>query len=174
MNGFKAVKEAVPVEDYARTLTELKPNGRRLAASCPIPGHNDRTPSFHIWPSEAGGSWYCFGACGRGGDVIDLCRAVEGGQYWEAMMILATCCGVRLPEKPPGWFGRQARQRPVRIALEEMRVARIQRRLMRWMVASEIAGIADPDERLAEATLVWEGILPVAQTMVAHLREDAW
>ena len=61
MNGFEAVKEAVPVEEYARTLAELKPQGLRLVGRCPIPAHTDRTPSFHIWPSKPGRSSYCFG-----------------------------------------------------------------------------------------------------------------
>jgi DNA primase len=172
MNTFEAVKKAVPIEDYARTRTELKPNGLRLVGHCPIPGHNDRTPSFHIWPSEAGGSWYCFGACARGGDVIDLCQAVEGGESWEAMMTLASRYNVKLPERPTSWFERQARQRPVRDALEEMRVERVRRRLMRWMVAPEIAGIPDPDERAEEAALAWDGLLPVAQMIVTR-REGA-
>ena len=173
MNGFKAVKEAVPIEDYAATLTELKPNGLRLAGHCPIPGHDDRTPSFHIWPGEGGGSWWCFGACARGGDVIDLCQAVEGGEPWEAMMTLATRYDIKLPRRPSSWFGRQARQRRVRDALEEMRVERVRRRLMRGLVEPEVAGITNPDERAAEAALAWDRLLPVAQMIVACLREDA-
>ena len=37
MNVFAAVKDAVPVENYASTLTQLKPSGLRLVARCPIP-----------------------------------------------------------------------------------------------------------------------------------------
>jgi len=173
VNGFEAVKEAVPVEAYAKTLTELKPQGLRLVGRCPIPIHTDRTPSFHIWPSEAGGSWWCFGACARGGDVVDLCQAVEGGEPWEAMMTLATRYDVKLPERPSGWFGRQARQRPARDALEEMQVKRVRRRLMRGLVEPEIAGITDPGERAMETTLAWDGLLPVVRMIVARLREDA-
>ena len=171
MNAFEAVKEFVPIEDYARTLAELKPEGLRLIGRCPIPVHNDRTPSFHIWPEN--GSWWCFGACARGGDVIDLYRAVEGGEPWEAMMTLATRYDVKLPERSFSWFERQSRQRPVRDALEEMRIERVRRRLMRWIVSPEIAGIPDPEERATEAALAWDGLLPIARMMVAHLREDA-
>lgn len=173
MNAFEAVKESVPIEDYARTLAELKPEGLRLIGRCPIPVHNDRTPSFHIWPSDAGGSWWCFGACARGGDIIDLYRAVEGGEPWEAMMALAARYDVRLPEKPSSWTGRQARQRSVRDALDEMRVERVRRRLMRWVVEPEISNIPNPDERATEAAQAWEALEPVARMMVAHLREDA-
>jgi DNA primase len=172
VNGFEAVKEAVPVEAYAKTLTELEPQGLRLVGRCPIPVHTDRTPSFHIWPGEGGGSWWCFGACARGGDVIDLCQAIEGGEPWEAMMTLATRYDV-LPERPSNWFWRQARQRPVRDALEEMHAERVRRRLMRWMVEPEIAGITAPDERAVEARLAWDGLLPVAWMIVARLQENA-
>ena len=104
---------------------------------------------------------------------IDLCQAVEGGEPWEAMMTLATRYEVALPERPSGWFGRQARQRPVRDALEVMRVERVRCRLMRGLVEPEVAGITDPGERAAEATLAWDRLLPVAQMIVACLREDA-
>jgi len=89
------------------------------------------------------------------------------------MMTLATRYEVALPERPSGWFGRQARQRSVREALEEMQVKRVRRRLMRGLVEPEIAGITDPGERAAEAALAWDVLLPVAQMIVARLREDA-
>jgi len=54
-----------------------------------------------------------------------------------------------------------------------MRVERVRRQLMRGLVEPEIAGITDPDERAAEATLAWQGLLPVARMIVARLREDA-
>ena len=37
VSGFEVVKEAVPVEDYARTPTDLKPEGlRQLVGWCPV------------------------------------------------------------------------------------------------------------------------------------------
>jgi hypothetical protein len=88
------------------------------------------------------------------------------------MIALATRYDIKLPERPPSWFERQTRQRPVRDALKEMRVERIRRRLMRWIVEPEIAGIPDSGERAAEAALAWDALLPVAKMMVARLRED--
>jgi hypothetical protein len=51
--------------------------------SCPLPDHEDRTPSFQVLSSH----WRCFG-CGRGGSVIDLAAALYGGvprgaRFWE-------------------------------------------------------------------------------------------
>ena len=54
-----------------------------------------------------------------------------------------------------------------------MCVERIRRRLMRWMVEPEIAGITGPGERAMETTLAWEGLLPVARMIVVRLGEDA-
>jgi hypothetical protein len=42
---------------------------------CPLPGHEDRTPSFHVYGAERG--WFCFG-CARGGSIIDLGALVLG------------------------------------------------------------------------------------------------
>lgn len=42
---------------------------RSGAAHCPLPGHKDTNPSFHVYRHD--NSWYCF-ACGLGGSVIDL------------------------------------------------------------------------------------------------------
>lgn len=46
---------------------------------CPLPGHDDRTPSFNLWdPGEDGvpRRFGCFG-CGRKGDVVDLVAELE-------------------------------------------------------------------------------------------------
>ena len=47
--AFRAVKEAVEVEQVARELTELRREGSRLVGRCPLPDHEDRTPSFQIF-----------------------------------------------------------------------------------------------------------------------------
>lgn len=67
-----AVKAAWPIERFCRELLacDLQPASRdRLKARCPLPGHDDRSPSFVIYPST--NSAWCFG-CQRGGDVIKL------------------------------------------------------------------------------------------------------
>jgi hypothetical protein len=50
--------------------------------SCPLPDHDDHTPSFQVLDSH----WRCFG-CGRGGGIIDLGAALygvepRGESYW--------------------------------------------------------------------------------------------
>jgi hypothetical protein len=43
---------------------------------CPLPDHEDRTPSCYVYADAAAG-WYCYG-CGRGGSLIDLGAALWG------------------------------------------------------------------------------------------------
>ena len=45
------------------------PNTNRVQMFC-CPIHNEKTPSFAWYPVQ--NRWYCFGACAKGGDVIDL------------------------------------------------------------------------------------------------------
>src|SRR5215213_1620222 len=80
--SIEAIKDGVPIADYAAELTELHQNGQGLRGRCPV--HKGENPhSFVVYPEE--GRYYCF-RCGEGGDVIDLCQDVEGGEVWEAVV----------------------------------------------------------------------------------------
>ena len=87
--GASAV--AVPSDDplkitepcvYVEALTgEVVPDNGWL--NCPLPDHEDKTPSFQVLSSH----WRCFG-CNRGGGIIDLAAALygitpRGRGYWE-------------------------------------------------------------------------------------------
>ena len=63
------IKARVPVEIAAARLTELRGSGKSLVGKCPF--HDDRHPSFVVWPEI--GKFRCYG-CGEHGDVIDLLR----------------------------------------------------------------------------------------------------
>lgn len=44
-------------------------NGRRISMRCPF--HNERTPSFVLYPDN---SFHCYGTCNKGGKgAIDFC-----------------------------------------------------------------------------------------------------
>ena len=53
--GFRkcceAIRGVVPIEDVARRYTDLEPFGGKawFAGSCPLPDHEDQTPSFYIY-----------------------------------------------------------------------------------------------------------------------------
>jgi hypothetical protein len=75
---IEAVKAAWPIARFCRRLhaADLTPMGSgRWTARCPLPDHDDATPSFSVY--EDSDSWYCFG-CGRGGDLIQLTGLMFG------------------------------------------------------------------------------------------------
>jgi DNA primase len=164
----RAVQEAVPVEEVARRYTELEPLGgkARFKGRCPLPDHEDQTPSFHIYPD---GRYWCFG-CGRGGDVVDLeyfCG--DYGELWEAMISLAVDYGVELPERPRSWHRRLERQRPVRDGIEAAKVHAARRRLYRRFFEPLIIATEDQQDREHDANLFWEASGTLAEYLVTNM-----
>jgi len=85
----------------------LKRAGGRYLACCPF--HNERTPSFTVFPDTA--SYYCFG-CGEGGDVITFTMKYKNLDYREAVYELADRAGLRVPEdRQVSDEGRKRRER---------------------------------------------------------------
>lgn len=80
------------IESVISSYVNLKRRGSNLIGSCPF--HNEKTPSFTIWPEK--GSYYCFG-CGAGGDVITFMMQIERLDYVEAVKALAERVGMQLP-----------------------------------------------------------------------------
>lgn len=71
---FERIKAAYRVEDVARRLTDLRGRGESLSGKCPL--HREvRGFSFVVWPISQ--TWRCYGACAKGGDVIDLVHAAK-------------------------------------------------------------------------------------------------
>jgi DNA primase len=171
-HGFRkccaAIRDAVPVEEVARRCTKLEPLGGKawFTGRCPLPAHEDKTASFYIYPP---GRYHCYG-CGGSGDVIDLeFHCGDYDELWEAMIALAVEYDVELPRRPPAWFARQERQKPVRDALAEVKVHNAQRRLYR-IFAPAIEKIEDQAERKAEKAQTWHELRQVAVLVVAGRR----
>ncbi len=67
---FGLVRERVDIEMLCSKFGPvLIPKGRDLWGLCPLPDHNEKTPSFHVSPTKQ--QWHCFG-CNRGGDLFHL------------------------------------------------------------------------------------------------------
>lgn len=60
---------------YVEALTG-RAVGRDGKVCCPLPGHDDSTPSMHVY-DDAEAGWHCFG-CGRGGTVYTLAALLGG------------------------------------------------------------------------------------------------
>ncbi len=160
VNAFEAVKRAVPVARYVEELTELRRSGGVLVGRCPLPDHEDRTPSFTIWPeggSAFNGTWWCFG-CSRGSDVFDLYSYTEGcSEPWEALVGLSLKYGVELPEKPKRWREWSTEKGRRRGMLVDVIAASYRRRLFRFF-KDDLEDIEDLEEREEEARELWEGL----------------
>ena len=106
----EAIRDAVPLVEVARRYTHLEPFGGKawFTGRCPLPDHEDKTPSFYIYPP---GRFWCYG-CGRGGDVVDLeFHCGDYGELWEAMVSLAVEYGVELPTMTPQTRKRSQKRR---------------------------------------------------------------
>ena len=65
MNVFEEIKARVPISEVLALYGVETRHGNK--ALCPF--HNEKTPSFTVYPNN--NSWHCFG-CGVGGSAIDF------------------------------------------------------------------------------------------------------
>ncbi len=80
------------IEQIISSYTPLKRRGKNLVGLCPY--HNEKTPSFTVYPESQ--SFFCFG-CGAGGEVISFIRRAENLDYTEAVRLLCDRCGMVMP-----------------------------------------------------------------------------
>jgi len=82
------------IVDVVQSYVQLRHRGRTHTGLCPF--HNEKTPSFVVYPETQ--SFYCFG-CGAGGDVITFIKKINNVDYMEAVKFLAGRAGMALPEE---------------------------------------------------------------------------
>ncbi len=82
-----------PVEDVISSYVSLKRAGSNLVGLCPF--HNEKSPSFTVFPATRG--FYCFG-CGAGGDAISFIMKAENLDYIGAVEHLCKRVGMEMPE----------------------------------------------------------------------------
>ncbi|MBQ6717581.1 MAG: DNA primase [Clostridia bacterium] len=87
------IKYRNDIESVMAPYVALKRRGKNLVGLCPF--HNEKTPSFTVYPEN--GSFYCFG-CGVGGDVFSFVRQIENLDYIDAVKLLAERSGITLPQ----------------------------------------------------------------------------
>lgn len=87
------IKYRNDIESVISQYVNLRRRGKNLVGLCPF--HNEKTPSFTVYPEN--GSFYCFG-CGAGGDVITFISLIENLDYMEAVKLLADRSGITIPE----------------------------------------------------------------------------
>lgn len=80
------------IEDVVSGYVQLKKRGKNFVGLCPF--HNEKTPSFTVYPEN--GSFYCFG-CGAGGEVVSFIRRAENLDFIEAVRFLCDRVGMTMP-----------------------------------------------------------------------------
>lgn len=90
---IQQIRDNNDIESVIGSYIELKRRGKNLVGLCPF--HNEKTPSFTVYPDTA--SYYCFG-CGAGGEVINFIRNIENLDFVESVKLLADRAGLKIPE----------------------------------------------------------------------------
>lgn len=91
---LQELKMKTDIEDAISTYVTLKRRGATLVGLCPF--HNEKTPSFTVYPATQ--SFYCFG-CGAGGDAITFLKKIENLDYLDAVKTLAQRAGLQMPQE---------------------------------------------------------------------------
>ena len=154
-----AAKQAVPVSNLADRLCGpggLRRIGKEWVGRCPLPDHEDRSPSFTVNPEK--NLWFCHG-CLRGGDVVELARHVwqfdQRDAHVAAAMLLMEL-GHEVPQRSPAWFRKQERRKAVRDAIEETTKGNFRRRVFKYIILPCLQLDDRPAERKGEIAAAWK------------------
>jgi len=90
---IEEVRDRSDIEQVIGTYVTLKRAGSNVKGLCPF--HNEKTPSFTVYPDSQ--SFYCFG-CGAGGDVITFTMKYNNLDYAGAIEYLASRAGINIPQ----------------------------------------------------------------------------
>jgi len=174
--GFRTccetIRNAVSIEEVASRYTNLESFGGRaqFVGRCALPDHEDKTPSFYIYPP---GRFHCYG-CGRGGDVVDLeffCG--DYGELWEAMVSLAVEYGVELPRRPQRWYEKEARHARWREEAEKVRAEVVRRRIFRLLILPVVNRIEKEEERREELKRAWRDFSVISWKLFVYWEDAA-
>lgn len=97
MSAVDEIKARLDIVDVIGGYVTLQKAGRYFRAPCPF--HNERTPSFIVYPDRQ--SWHCFGACGTGGDVLAFVSRKENLDFSATLRMLAERAGIELDNDGP-------------------------------------------------------------------------
>lgn len=89
---LQELKYKTDITDIVSSYVSLKKRGSTLVGLCPF--HNEKTPSFTVYPETQ--SFYCFG-CGAGGDAVTFIKKIENLDYIDAVKMLAQRAGLQMP-----------------------------------------------------------------------------
>jgi DNA primase len=90
---IETIKAKVDVVGEVGLVVTLQKSGKAFKGLCPF--HNERTPSFYVFPEAQ--TWHCFG-CNEGGDVFSFVQKQQNLAFREALLYLAEKAGVAVEE----------------------------------------------------------------------------
>lgn len=88
MNIFSEIKSKINCADVLRRFNVAYDGN---AIKCPLPGHDDSSPSFSLYESDS--RFKCFG-CGKGGDSIELYESLSGKSQAETIAEMKAIAGI--------------------------------------------------------------------------------
>ena len=74
------IKERIDIVELVGRKVQLRQAGRNFKGLCPF--HNERTPSFVVFPE--GQRYHCFG-CGKSGDIFTWLMDTENVDFKDAL-----------------------------------------------------------------------------------------
>jgi len=92
-NFLQDLRLKTDIVDIISTYVTLKKRGATYVGLCPF--HNEKTPSFTVYPDTQ--SFYCFG-CAAGGDAVGFMKRIENLDYIDAVKALAQRAGMQMPD----------------------------------------------------------------------------
>ena len=88
---IEEIKEKADIVSVVSDYLSIKKSGRYYTGNCPF--HNEKTPSFFIYPET--NSFHCFG-CGKHGDSISFVMEIDSMDYVSTIKKLADKFGIQI------------------------------------------------------------------------------
>ncbi len=158
MSLIEEVKSRTDIVEIVGERVPLKKAGRNYKGLCPF--HQERTPSFIVFPESQ--SYHCFG-CGAGGDVLAFLMQQDNLTFGEALQLLARRAGVVL--RPPTPQEEEADRQRTRLRELNLAAAHFFHQQL----------LHGPDAEIARAYLQKRGIAPeTVRTFLLGYAPDRW